>query len=105
MGPGLLAGRAVGADDRGLQGDDLPVEPALGHGPGRFAGTEAQPVDVLAGDPVLLGDPLGRAELVGHVPGESSGLDLPGPLKALAPRPTRLMASTPQAIPTSMAPR
>ena len=30
--------------------------------------------------------------------GKSSGRDLPGPLKALAPRPTRLMASTPQAI-------
>ena len=35
--------------------------------------------------------------------GKFSGLDLPGPLKALAPRPTRLMASTPQAMPASMA--
>jgi hypothetical protein len=35
--------------------------------------------------------------------GKSSGLERPGPLNALAPRPTRLMASTPQAIPTSMA--
>ena len=36
--------------------------------------------------------------------GKFSGRDFPGPLKALAPSPTRLMASTPQAIPTSMAP-
>ncbi len=35
--------------------------------------------------------------------GNSSGLDEPGPLNTLAPRPTRLMASTPQAMPTSMA--
>ena len=35
--------------------------------------------------------------------GNSSGRDLPGPLKALAPRPTRLMASTPQAMPEWMA--
>ena len=66
-----LAGRAVGTHHRRLDGHDLPFEAALGHGHGRLAlGLEAQPVDVVTGDPVLLGDPLGRAELVGHVPGE-----------------------------------
>ena len=35
--------------------------------------------------------------------GKGSGRDLPGPLKALAPSPTRLMASIPQAMPTSTA--
>ena len=35
--------------------------------------------------------------------GKLSGLEEPGPLKTLAPRPTRLMASTPQEMPMSMA--
>src|SRR5450631_597485 len=36
--------------------------------------------------------------------GNPGGVMDPGPLRTLAPSPTRLMASTPQAIPTSMAP-
>ena len=69
-----LAGRSVGAHDRRLDRDDLPVEPALGHGHGRLAlGLEPEPVHVRPGDPVLLGDPLGRVELVGHVPREVLG--------------------------------
>ena len=55
--------------------------------------------------PYLLGDPLGRTELVGHVPREvRRASSCPGPLKTFAPRPTRLIASTPHPIPTSIAP-
>ena len=36
--------------------------------------------------------------------GKSAGFEVPGPLITFAPSPTRLMASMPQAMPTSMAP-
>ena len=51
----------------------------------------------------MLGDSLGGGELVGQI--DVPGLRAPmrsGP--ALAPRPTRLIASMPQAMPMSMAP-
>ena len=72
---GRLAGGALRTHDRCLQRSDLPLEAPLGHRHRRLAlGFEPQPVDVIAGDAVLLCDALGGTELVGHVPRELVGL-------------------------------
>ena len=100
----LLSGGPVLTDDVDLHRGDLTLEAALLDRPGGLAlALEPQPVDVLTGDAPVLGDPLGGTELVGEVPGNSSGREEPGPLNTLAPRPTRLIASTPHPMPTSMA--
>ncbi len=65
---------AVVTDHGGLDGEDLAVEAAFGPRPGGvLLRLETELVDVGPGDPVFLGDPFGRAELVGHVPGEVVG--------------------------------
>ena len=72
-----LARRSLSTHDRSLDRDDLPVETTLGHCHGSLTlRLQAQPVDVGPGDPVLLGDPLGGIELVGHIPRELFGTRL-----------------------------
>src|SRR5207302_7478241 len=63
-------GRTLGAHNRRLDRDDLPIEARLGLGPGGvLLGRQGERVDLLAGDAPTLGDALGRAELVGHLGG------------------------------------
>ena len=97
---------ALLVEHRRLDRQDLALEAALvaGRGP-CCCEASAKRVDVLARDAAVLGDALGGAELVGRrCPTASRRRKKPGPWIALAPRPTRLIASTPQAMPTSMAP-
>ena len=73
----------TGASTATISRSKRPSAPARG---GLLLRLEAEPVDVGPGDAVLLGDPLGRAELVGHVPGEvRRARARPAPLQALAP--------------------
>ena len=83
-----LPGGTVGPDDWCLQGDDLPVEPALRHSQPSFTlGLESQPVDILTCDFVFLSDPLACTEFIGHIPGEPRGRHGPGTVVHIGPKP------------------
>ena len=57
---------------------------------------KAERVDVVAGDAVLLGDALGGMNWSGMSQAQPGARRPPGPFMTFGPRPTRLMASTPQ---------
>ncbi len=70
----MLTPRPFFAHARRLEGHDLPGEPILGHRHRcLLLRGQSEPIDVLAGDPVLLCDPLRRCELIGHVVGQVRG--------------------------------
>ena len=83
-----LAGRTVGPDHGRLDRDHLSLEAALVPGARRvLLRGQAEGVDLLAGDAALGGDALGRAELVGHVPGEVVRARRPGAVEDVGPEP------------------
>ena len=103
----LLAGRRLLlVEHRCRDPADLAVEAALGPGLlGLALRSQAELVDILAGDAAPLGDPLGGLELVGHVDVprlRADGRAVRTP--TLAPSRTRLIASMPQAMPMLIAP-
>ena len=92
--------------------DDLPLEAALGGGPGRvLLAPGAEGVEVLAGQVPVVGDHLGR-DALGHQsadrlvaqPDQSGRREARRRWPMLAPIGTRLMTSTPAAITTSYCP-
>ena len=58
----------------------------------------------LAGDPAVAGDPVGASNWLGRSMSQSSGRGSPRPAGTLPPSGMRDIASTPQAMPTSMVP-
>src|SRR5262252_6864533 len=88
-----------------IDGHDLPVEAAFGPGRRRLAlRGHPERVGLIAGYAAHPGDPSAAWNWLGESYGQSSSQGRPGPGRTLAPSGTRLMASTPHPIPTSIAP-
>ena len=103
-GSGLTGRGAVSVQNRCLDGDDLAVEPAVGPGLGRVGlRPGAEGIEIVASQAAALRDPLGGDVLVGQVDVPRFGPRRPG-VPTFARRGVRVIASMPQAMPTSMAP-
>ena len=95
-----------GPSDRRLDGEHLSVEATLGPRLGRLA-LRRQPQGIGVGPREIEYFSAMRSADVnwsGMSHGQSGGNGRPGPLTTFAPRPTRLIASTPHAMATSTAP-
>ena len=83
----MVAHRTLVTHDRGLDGEDLPLETALGHRLRRCCWERRPSQSVSApGDAVLRGDALRRAELVGHVPGKVGRAGTPRTVHDVGPQ-------------------
>ena len=100
-----LAGRlAVGAEDGRLDRHHLPVEAALRpRGPGQGLGPQAEGVGLLAGQAPAGRDPLRARYWFGRSMSHPAGRGEPMSVPTAARSGIRLIASTPQAIPTPIA--